>query len=259
MALERSTPVSLPCLVRSNWDARIWIEGVGEAERRLEVTPAIASWDRLSVRSYTFRAGQVIDGESAEDEMSMILLSGAVSIAIDGPSGPMAWTCDGRESVFDGAPFALYLPPGHTYRTTVHRDADCLYGRSPAQGVKSPRLLRPEEFQVGSDASGNLTRRILDTAITEHLSSEEVVVDPGSWALVTSPESQGRDESELEQVRYVRAEPPTGWGMQRVDREDGDVGSVLVRSGDAVILRGGGQPLVAAPASTLYVVAFASE
>ena len=76
--------MAAPYLIRSDWDARIWIEGVGEAERRLEVTPAIAGWERLSFRSYTFRAGQVIDGESASDEMSMVLLSGEVTIEIDG-------------------------------------------------------------------------------------------------------------------------------------------------------------------------------
>src|SRR3712207_8395836 len=35
--------------VASDYDARVWIEGVGEAERRLEITPARAGWNYLSL------------------------------------------------------------------------------------------------------------------------------------------------------------------------------------------------------------------
>src|SRR3712207_9586104 len=84
--------------VASDYDARVWIQGVGEAERRLEITPARAGWNYLSFRSYTFRQGQVIEGESAGDEMCMGLLSGSVTMEAAGQT----WCCNGRPGVFDG-------------------------------------------------------------------------------------------------------------------------------------------------------------
>jgi 5-deoxy-glucuronate isomerase len=249
-----------PYLIRSDWAARIWIEGVGEAERRLEVTPAIAGWRYLSFRSYTFRAGQVIDGESASDEMAMVLLSGAATIEIGGPGGAQTWACHGRSNLFDGAPFAIYLPPGHTYRTTVHADADCAYGRAPAQGLRSPRLIRPEETIDVTDAGGNRGRRILGPEVTEHLLCQETVIESTMWAFVP-PHRHGADdpprERYLEEAIYYRADPGNGWGLQRLDAPDAGIDVPLtVRHGDAVIVRGGHHPVVAAPGSRLYALSY---
>ena len=66
--------------VASDDDARVWIEGVGEVERRLEITPARAGREFLSFRAYPFQQGQTIGGESAGDEMCIVLLSGAVTM-----------------------------------------------------------------------------------------------------------------------------------------------------------------------------------
>lgn len=94
----------------SDYEARVWIEGVGDAERRLEITPARAGWDFLSFRTYTFRRGQVIAGESAGDEMCLVLLSGSITME----TAAQPWSCDGRASVFDRRPYAVSLPPGRT-------------------------------------------------------------------------------------------------------------------------------------------------
>ena len=241
-----------PVLIRSDWDATIWIEGAGDCERRLEVTPAIAGWAALSFRSYTFRAGQVIDGESATDEMAMVLLSGEVTIEIAGPGGGgrQTWKCRGRADVFAGPPYAIYLPPGHTYRTTVLRDADCAYARAPAAGSRPPRLVRPEDPISRVDGAGNRVTRIFDPAHTEHLRCRETVIAPGAWAPPPPDDASG------EAVAYFRAEPEDGWGMQRLIDRDRDV-ALTVRHGDAVIVRGGECPVVASPGTRLYALNYA--
>ncbi len=246
--------------VPSDWDARIWIDGVGDAERRLEVTPAIAGWESLSFRSYTFRAGQVIAGEPAADEMAMVLLSGAVTIEAAGPGWRETWDCRGRESVFAGPPYAIYLPPGHTYRTTVHADADCAYGRAPAAGTRSPRLVRPDDLAGETDRDGTRITRVLGPGDTEHLACQEAVVAGGAWSAVPPHrhELQNPDaEAYLEEVSYYRMQPEAGWARQRLSTDDGTVDeSLTIRHGDAVIVRRGDHPLVASPGTRVYMLSF---
>ena len=247
-------------LVHSDWNARIWIEGAGDAERRINITPEIAGWNLLSFRTYTFRAGQVIDGESATDEMSMVLLSGSVTIEVSGPGESQTWECRGRPGVFDGAPFAIYLPPGWTYRTTVHSDADCAYGRAPAEGARPPRLIRPEETVEERDGVGNRVRRIFGPNVAERLLCREMVIEPGASAFSTSalPGDVGLPKG-LEEVLYYRAAPMDGWGMQHLQTPDGERDETLtIRHGDAVIVRGEQHPLAASPGARLYALNYAA-
>lgn len=239
--------------IASDWDARIWIDGVGEAERRFEVTPAIAGWDLLSCRSYTFRAGQVIDGESATDEMAMVLLSGSVTIEAANAAGGWreTWVCDGRESVFDGAPFAIYLPPGHTYRTTVHRDADCVYGRAPATGAKPPRLIRPDEATV-EEGDGRRVTHILGPMETERLRCRETILQPGVWGWPAPPD----EPAQVEQVIHYRMQAADGWAMQRLPGGGEPDQAVIVEQGDAVIVSHGPYPIIGAPGVTIYALSY---
>ena len=240
--------------VSSDWDARIWFEGTGWAERRLELTPEIAGWEFLSFRTYTFRAGQVIDGESAGDEMAMVLLSGAITMEVAGPGWSDTWEMRGRSDVFDGPPFALYLPPGHTYKLTVHADADCAYGRAPATGARQPRLIRPEETgrralrpppaRRSPRSSVRTWRRICPARRWSSRQAGGAFAEPG--------EHGARNE-----VTYFRMKPESGWAVQRLIGPDGLDETFAVRHGDAVAVRGGEHPVVAGPGTDVYVLRFA--
>lgn len=244
-----------PRKVRSDWAARIWIDGIGEAERRLEVTPAVAGWDRLSFRSYTFRRNQTIAGESATDEMAMVLLSGSVTLDVAGPGWQATWDCQGRPNVFAGAPYAIYLPPGHTYAMTVHGDADCAYGRAPAAGDRPPRLIRPEDVPTAEDHGGARTRSILTAAMTEHLRCAETVIGPGASSSITVPDPDPAASIEL--VSYYRTRLGTGSGTQWLSAADGAADhALLIEHGDAAIVRGTACRAESAPDTELYRLSF---
>ena len=245
--------------VASDYDARVWIEGVGEAERRLEITPARAGWEYLSFRTYTFRQGQVIEGESAGDEMCMVLLSGSVTMEAAGQT----WVCDGRASVFEGLPYAVYLPPGHTYRMTVHSDADCAYGRAPAEGKLPPRLIAPGDTKVEIRGGHNATRQIthvLDPGDAEKLLCVEVYTPSGNWSSYPPHRHDVQDpprEVDLEEVYYYRMQPEDGWALQRLYTDDGSLDeTVVARHGDAVMIRRGYHPVAAAPGYDVYYLNF---
>ncbi len=245
--------------ISSDWHARIWIEGVGDAERRLEITPAIAGWQSLSFRTYTFRAGQVIDGESATDEMCMVLLAGSITMEAAGQT----WVCDGRASVFEGRPHVIYLPPGHTYRMTVHRDADCAYGRAPANGTLPARLITPEDVTIETRGEQNLTHqvtRILGPGDAENLLCTEIIIPPRNWS--TFPPDRPdpdrlADDVSSEAVAYYRMNPADGWALQRLSIPDqGPDVVIIAEHGDAMLIRRGSPPVVASPGSEVYALDF---
>ena len=245
--------------IASDFNARILIEGVGEVEQAVEITPAVAGWSYLSFRTQTLRKGVVIEGESAGDEMVIVLLSGSMTME----AGGNTWHCDGRTSVFAGLPYAAYLPPGHRYKMTVHDDADCAYGYAPAEGKLLARLITPEDVKVEIRGGHNVTRQIthiLDPGDAEKLLCVEVYTPSGNWSsypphkhdLHNPPE-----EVDLEEVYYYRINPKDGWAMQRLYDDGGDLDEVvLARHGDAVLIRQGYHPVVAAPGYDVYYLNF---
>jgi 5-deoxy-glucuronate isomerase len=245
--------------VASDYDARIWIEGTGECERRLEITPAIAGWDYLSFRTYTFRAGMVIDGESESDEMVMVLLSGTVTMAAAGND----WLLEGRNSVFEGRPHAIYLPPGYTYKMSVHTDADCAYGRAPAEGKLQPRVIRPDAVRVelcGESTAAHQSSHILDPGDAEKLLCTESYISAGNWGgfpLHRHVAPANVEGTKVNAVHYYRINPSTGWALQRLyGAEPGLEEVVVVNHGDAVMIRQSYHPVVAAPGCDLYRLGF---
>ena len=255
--------------VSSDWDARVYFEGAGEVERRLEVTPAIAGWELLSFRSYTFRAGLVMDGESADDEMCMVLLSGSLTMEVAGDGWSDAWVCEGRLNPFEGFPHVVYLPPRHTYRMTVHTDADCCYGRAPATGAKPPRFVTPEQaakrsgmWQEAHDRY-QILQHILEPGDAERLTCFETISPEGGfsrWPEERSSEAGSPIVSARNEVNHYRFEEPAGWGLQRLVTGDGaDDEALVVRHGDTVIVRGGSYPVSTAPHSRMYTLTFVAS
>jgi hypothetical protein len=117
---------------------RIHLDGTGPVERPLEVTPELTGWAAPTMRAYRYRAGQAIDGESADDEMVMLLVAGDLELE----AGGLRRRCT-RADPFADDPVVLYLPPGETYRTAIHADADVLYCRAPATGRLPARIAAP--------------------------------------------------------------------------------------------------------------------
>ena len=139
----------------------------------------------------------------------------------------------------------------------MHRDADCVYGRSPAEGARSPRLIRPEETTVVSDDSGIRVTRLFGPEVTEHLLCQETVLERGTWAFEPLHRHDRTDPPALEEVSYCRTSPEDGWGLQALFVPDeSEPLPFVVRNGDAVVVRGGEYPLVAGPTTRLYVLTY---
>ena len=226
------------------------------AERRLAVTPEIAGWPHLTFRTYGFPQGHPIDGESVDDEVCMIFLAGSATVTV----GAQTWSVNRDADVFTGPPQCIYLPPHHNYLLTPLSDCEVAYARWPARGVFAPHVIAPETMAVEERGSGDTACRvthILRAGEAEHLTCAEVLIPPGHWYEDTTPEGGAAEGAggAAGSVWYYRLAPASGWALQRLnlDSDDSALDEALVlRHGDAVIVRGGRHPVVAAPGYHLY-------
>ncbi len=229
------------------------------AERRLAVTPEIAGWTGLTFRTYGFRAGHPIDGESVDDEVCMLFLTGSATVRVDGE----IWDVEGRADVFSGPPHCIYLPPRRSYLLSPRTDCEVAYARMPARGRFSPRFMPPGALTTQEWGAGNTRRQVttlLGAGDTEHLLCLEVRTPPGNWSDCPvheqdAPAPDPGREATLAEVCYHRIDGEAGWALQRLRSDDGAVDdAIVIRHGDAVMVRQGSHPAVAAPGHPLYTL-----
>ncbi len=225
------------------------------AERRLAVTPEIAGWSHLTFRTYGFPHGRPIDGESVDDEVCMMFLAGSATVTV----GAQTWSVNRGADVFTGPPQCIYLPPRHSYLLTPLTDCEVAYARWPARGLCAPRFIAPETMAVEERGSGGTAYRVthvLRAGEAEHLTCAEILIPPGHWYEDTTPEGDSAESVgavAAGSVWYYRLDPASGWALQRLCADDGALDEALVlRHGDAVIVRDGRHPVVAAPGYRLY-------
>ena len=150
----------------------------------------------------------------------------------------------GRRDVFDGPPFALYLPPNADVEVSSPGGAAFAVGlaRSDRGGV--PRLIRPEDIEVELRGAGNAGRTIYHVIPPEfpahRLLVVEVLTPPGHWSSYP-PHKHDEDrppgEAKLEEVYYHRQDLPQGYAFQRVYTDERDIDETMtVGDGDLVLV-----------------------
>ena len=129
-----------------------------------QVTPESAGWDFLSfgVRSGSFASG------TGEVEIALVPLSRRCHVEAEGQE----WQLGGRESVFAGMPWALYLPRDTAY--PVKGDAEVEICGARAEYRREPVLRRPEDIEIEIRGPGNATRQI-NHILKPELPSERVL------------------------------------------------------------------------------------
>src|SRR5207302_1262501 len=94
------------------------------------------------------------------------------------------WELGGRPSVFDGLPWALYLPREPTY--SVEGDGELAICGARCERRREPVLVRPEDVEVEVRGAGNATRQINHIVKpefpAERLLVVEVFTPSGNWS-----------------------------------------------------------------------------
>src|SRR5918997_5728985 len=112
----------------------------------VSVTPASAGWDYVGFEVFQLTEGQTLEQQSWEEEVCLVILSGLCNVSTDDDK----WRNLGkRESVFDGAPCALYLPPRASYRVeAVSEMLELAVTSSPAEQGREPQVILPDDIEV---------------------------------------------------------------------------------------------------------------
>ena len=215
-----------------------------------QVTPESADWQYLffGVRSGAFAA------ETGDGEIALVPLSGRCRVHAEGES----WELGGRESVFAGMPWALYLPRDTSYR--VEADGEVAVCGARCERRREPVLVRPEDVEVEVRGAGNATRQINHIVKpefpAERLLVVEVFTPSGNWSSYP-PHKHDEDnppgEIVLEETYYFRTPAPEAFAVQRLysPRHGLDV-TETVRDGDLMLVPYGYHTTAAAHGYDLY-------
>ncbi len=219
------------------------------------VTPAVAGWRYLSFHTADLDDRPLQVGDP-EQEVALVTLSGSVSVQTrDGAR----FELPGRPSVWDGLPWALYLPAGISATAVGHR-AVVAVASAPSRGgsAREPILIGPSDVRVEIRGAGNATRQINHIITPEfpadRLEVVEVYTPSGNWSS-WPPHKHDTDampnEAVLEEIYHYRFRRPEAWGVQRL--YGGSVeGLWPVRDGDTMIVRDGYHPFVATHGDDAY-------
>jgi 5-deoxy-glucuronate isomerase len=151
------------------------------SELKLSVTPASANWRYLSFSALTLPSGSVHTHVTENTEVAIVPLSGEGRVTVGEQSFMLK-----RESVFDGKPDVLYVPPKHEIKIEATIDFEFSLGGAPAQGRYPVRLFKPDEMKSEMRGGGTALRQVNHILAAplpaERLILFEVYVPGGTWS-----------------------------------------------------------------------------
>jgi 5-deoxy-glucuronate isomerase len=217
-----------------------------------QVTPKTAGWSFLlfGVREGSFEA------ETGDGEIALVPLGGRCRVVAEGGR----WELGGRETVFGGLPWALYLPRDTSYRVEADGPLQVAICGARCERRREPVLVRPEDVEVETRGAGNATRQINHIVKpefpAERLLVVEVFTPAGNWSSYPPhkhDEDRPPQEVVLEETYYYCTEKPEAFAVQRLysPRHGVDV-TATVRDGDLMLVPFGYHPTCAAHGYDLY-------
>lgn len=239
-----------------------------ESTLQLRVTPALAGWDYITFESHRLTAGNTIEGNTAGNEMALVMLGGVVDVT----SSAGEWRVGGRRNVFDGRPHALYLSRNTHYVIRAWADAALALAWSPAENDFPAKLIQPNDCAVEIRGGDNATRQI-NSIIPPGFSCQRLVVvevytPGGNWSSypphkhdVHRAEGNTIIEADLEEVYFYKIDKPAGYAYQRIYTDNASPlqqagepidAVVMARDGDAVLVPEGYHPVASPPGYTTY-------
>jgi 5-deoxy-glucuronate isomerase len=226
----------------------------------VNVTPERAGWTHVGFRALRLAAGEAERVETGTRELCLVVLTGTVSVEVDGVTHANLGT---RDSVFDEvSPAAVYVPAGQVATVTASRDAEVALCTAPGQGgAGEVRVIDPAAMKRSVRGQGSNTRYVCDILphddpTAAHLLVVEVITPHGhssSYPPHKHDVEQPPVETLLEETYYHRLNPPQGFAFQRVYTDDRSLDEACaVENHDVVMVPRGYHPVVAPHGYDLY-------
>lgn len=236
----------------------------------VSVTPEAAGWDTIHFQARRLSAGKQWSFAPGEHELALVVLSGTLDVE----SNEGQWAGIGRrKSVFEGLPYALYLPIRS--ELTVRAVTDCEFAVTWAATDRyfAPKLVTPADVWVEIRGGDHATRHINSILPPGFPCARLVVVEVytpgGNWSSYPPHKHDihkaGDDgkilEADLDEIYYYKIDRAEGYAFQRVYT---DPESPLAQSGhpidaavmphnnDVVLVPEGYHPVSSPPGYTTY-------
>lgn len=228
--------------------------GSGET---MHVTPESSGFDYLSFRVRRLMKGESFSDETGNSEMGLVVLGGRCSVE----SSAGSWqNFGGRAHVFNGLPYALYLPIETSFTVRGDTDCDLAFCFCRAESKFPARLVTPDDVEVEVRGGANATRQINHILKPEfpaqRLLIVEVYTPGGNWSSYPPHKHDVHNppaEVDLEEIYYYKVSHPDGYAIQKVYTPDRRIDATLtVRDGELVLIPEGYHPVVAAHGYDIY-------
>lgn len=203
----------------------------------------------FSVRSIF--AGEVIAGDSTDDEVSITVLRGICEITVEGQT----IKAGKREGIFEGvSPHVTYIPARHAFRVLAKTQLTVTIARTPESGA----LMQAMHVEAGSVSgfirgNGNTRRAIFELTPKEFptkLMVFEVFTPGGNWSSFPPHKHDvaSDEESLLQEVYLFSFDPPEGFALIWLSDDDLSLDSAFaVRNGDLVAIPHGYHTMCVSP------------
>lgn len=218
---------------------------------------ASLGYEFLSFQTRSLAAGQQYSAAIGEQELAIVVLGGVCSVQ----SSRGEWRGVGkRATVFDGLPYAVYLPIHTTFTVTAETDCDLAFCYSKAEEEHPACLVTPADIRIEIRGGGNATRQIHDiippSFPAHRLIVVEVFTPAGNWSSYPPHKHDVHNppgEVDLEEIYYYRVQRPGGYAVQKLYTPDRRIDETLtVRDRELVLVKEGYHPVVAAHGYNVY-------
>ena len=228
----------------------------GQSGEILKLSREDAGWDWMSFSVRRLNSGESYQTSTGKDEAVFVILGG--KCLADWGEGQRS--IGKRKNVFDGFPYALYLPAGSQVNfqgETVCEFAEC---RVPSEAKLAPKLITPSDVVSSLRGGGNVSRQIVDVIRPDFPADKLVVVEVytpgGNWSSYPPHKHDLHNppkEVDLDEIYYYRIEQPEGFAFQHL-YSPGRSSELTLRpkDGDVVLVRSGYHPVVAGPGYDVY-------
>jgi 5-deoxy-glucuronate isomerase len=229
----------------------------GASGETMLVTPASSGFDYLTFHARRLGRGEAFSDETGNREMGLVVLGGLCSVETSAGSWP---SFGGRAHVFNGLPYALYLPIETSFTVRAESDCDLAFCFCRAELKYPARLITPDDVDVEIRGGANATRQINHIMKPEfpaqRLLIVEVYTPSGNWSSYPPHKHDVHNppaEVDLEEIYYYKVDHPDGYAIQKVYTPDHRIDETLtVRDGELVLIPEGYHPVVAAHGYNVY-------
>jgi 5-deoxy-glucuronate isomerase len=234
---------------------------LNESGELLRLPRTEAKWEWMSFFVRRLLLGEVYRSRTEREEAAFVLLGG--NCRVDWGRGEQE--IGKRKDVFDGLPYAVYLPSGHEVTFAADSPCEIAECRVPTDvRLEPPRLITPKDVASSLRGGGNASRQIVDIITpafpADKLMVIEVYTPGGNWSSYPPHKHDVHNppaEVDLDEIYYYRIRQPEGFALQHLYSADGSESRVVkARDGDTVLVRSGFHPVVAGPGYDVYYLNF---